>query len=283
MYISSCCAAAAQRSFAIPDFLLHIFYREEEQQLLTGASKQASRQRGLSTQWEFISKVPDSRLKLMSSCEGKRRRCFAIAALLNWKSNQRLLFYLNMKLNSFKSVVTLHTATTKKWEPSHSLPTFHSPIFHDFPLCLFICLFVTFLHLLTHFLFIFYLFMIQCKKNERKKERLIIYLSQKSLAQRQRLHETLGIKKKSTSCENFKIESEREIFIHIFFAICWRSFFFASSLLREQHARKNKVKNNILTFILLQVEWCSNVNVWLVVWWLNPFLLQCLYKLLFFY
>lgn len=124
------------------------------------ASRQASRQRGLSTQWEFISKVPDSRLKLMSSCEGKRRRCFAIAALLNWKSNQRLLFYLNMKLNSFKSVVTLHTATTKKWEPSHSLPTFHSPIFHDFPLCLFICLFVTFLHLLTHFLFIFYLFMI---------------------------------------------------------------------------------------------------------------------------
>lgn len=171
MYISSCCAAAAQRSFAIPDFLLHIFYREEEQQLLTRASKQASRQRGLSTQWEFISKVPDSRLKLMSSCEGKRRRCFAIAALLNWKSNQILLFYLNMKLNSFKSVVTLHTATTKKWEPSHSLPTFHSPIFHDFPLCLFICLFVTFLHLLTHFLFIFYLFMIQCKKmKERKKD-----------------------------------------------------------------------------------------------------------------
>lgn len=145
---------------------------------------------------------------------------------------------------------------------------------------LFVCLLPFYIYL--HIFYLYFIYLWFSAKKKWKKERLIIYLSQKSLAQRQRLHETLGIKKKSTSCENFKIESEREIFIHIFFAICWRSFFFASSLLREQHARKNKVKNNILTFILLQVEWCSNVNVWLVVWWLNPFLLQCLYKLVFF-
>lgn len=114
-----------------------------------------------------------------------------------------------MKLNSFKSVVTITLHSNKKVrasKPSHSLPTFHSPIFHHFP---------TFLHLLTH-LFILYLF-IYDSVQKKKKERQINYLFiAKSLAQRQRLHETLGIKK--NLMWKFKIESEREIFILFIFS-----------------------------------------------------------------
>lgn len=143
-------------------------------------------------------------------------------------------------------------------------------------------LFVCYLSTFTYTFFIYILFIYDSvQKNERKKERLIIYLSQKSLAQRQRLHETLGIKKINLMWK-FQNRKRKRNFYSYFFRNLLTLIFFASSLLREQHARKNKVKNNILTFILLQVEWCSNVNVWLVVWWLNPFLLQCLYKLVFF-
>lgn len=172
MYISSCCAAAAQRSFAIPDFLLHIFYREEEQQLLTGASKQASRQRGLSTQWEFISKVPDSRLKLMSSCEGKRRRCFAIAALLNWKSNQKY-FYFTWTWNSIhlnRSSLCTRQQQKSESQATHFLLSIHRFFMIFLCVSLFVCLLPFYIYLHIFYLYFIYLWFSAKKMKERKKD-----------------------------------------------------------------------------------------------------------------